>query len=201
MIPRSRWLNPSPMVPSPSKSSTSQMQPQGGPDRTRRLLLPFLVGNWPTPRLRHKRLRFHLRQPHVWAPPVVKFKAISLELTPPHIGHDVLVIKGRKKVWNLDENESYELGVVDYLFAPAGDKHRVMYFVDTWFFIRWDGDWVIFQDEELEAAASAIKVEIEEVINHISIELVFVLSLHASVSCCICGVSLPCFLVIFVSMY
>ncbi|KAK8925961.1 DNA-damage-repair/toleration protein DRT102 [Platanthera zijinensis] len=186
MIPRSRWPNPSPMDPSPSKSLTSWMQPQGGPglpptstlfpesksfilhryvllrrtDRTRRLLLPFLDGNWRTPRLRHERLRFHLRQPHVWAPPVVKFEARSLELTHHHtFGHDVLVIKGRKKVWNLDENESYELGEVDYLFAPVGDKHRVMYF--TWFFIRWDGDWDIFQDKELEAAASAIKVEIE----------------------------------------
>ncbi|KAK8925953.1 DNA-damage-repair/toleration protein DRT102 [Platanthera zijinensis] len=91
---------------------------------------------------------------------MVKFEARSLELTHHHtFGHDVLVIKGRKKVWNLDENESYELGEVDYLFAPVGDKHRVMYF--TWFFIRWDGDWDIFQDKELEAAASAIKVEIE----------------------------------------
>ncbi|KAK8959064.1 DNA-damage-repair/toleration protein DRT102 [Platanthera guangdongensis] len=93
---------------------------------------------------------------------VVKFKAGSVEPAHHHtFGHDVLVTKGRKKVWNLDKNESYELGEGDYLFTPAGDKHRVKYFVDTEFFIRWDGDWDIFLDEDLEAAASAIKVEIE----------------------------------------
>ncbi|KAI0522837.1 hypothetical protein KFK09_005222 [Dendrobium nobile] len=93
---------------------------------------------------------------------VVKFKAGSLEPAHHHtFGHDVLVMKGRKKVWNLDKNESYELVEGDYLFTPAGDKHRVNYFEDTEFFIRWDGDWDIFLDESLETAADAIKVELE----------------------------------------
>ncbi|XP_020596195.1 DNA damage-repair/toleration protein DRT102-like [Phalaenopsis equestris] len=93
---------------------------------------------------------------------VVKFKAGSLEPAHHHtFGHDVLVMKGRKKVWNLDKNESYELGEGDYLFTPAGDKHRVNYFEDTEFFIRWDGDWDIFLDESLETAADAIKLELE----------------------------------------
>lgn len=93
---------------------------------------------------------------------VVKFVAGSVEPAHHHtFGHDVVVMKGRKKVWNLDRNESYELVEGDYLFTPAGEKHRVKYFVDTEFFIRWDGDWDIFLDEDLEAAVTAIKVEIE----------------------------------------
>ncbi|KAL0924867.1 hypothetical protein M5K25_005725 [Dendrobium thyrsiflorum] len=72
---------------------------------------------------------------------VVKFKAGSLEPAHHHtFGHDVLG---------------------DYLFTPAKDKHRVNYFEDTEFFIRWDGDWDIFLDESLETAADAIKVELE----------------------------------------
>ncbi|KAK8959855.1 DNA-damage-repair/toleration protein DRT102 [Platanthera guangdongensis] len=43
----------------------------------------------------------------------------------------------------------------------ARDKHRVNYFADIEFFLRWDGDWDIFLDEDLEGATSAIKVEIE----------------------------------------
>ncbi|KAL0924865.1 hypothetical protein M5K25_005723 [Dendrobium thyrsiflorum] len=46
-------------------------------------------------------------------------------------------------------------------FKAAKDKHRVNYFEDTEFFIRWDGDWDIFLDESLETAADAIKVELE----------------------------------------
>ncbi|KAL0924866.1 hypothetical protein M5K25_005724 [Dendrobium thyrsiflorum] len=85
---------------------------------------------------------------------VVKFKAGSLEPAHHHtFGHDVLVMKGRKKG--------------DYLFTPAKDKHRVNYFEDTEFFIRWDGDWDIFLDESLETAVDAIKVELEG-IRHVS---------------------------------
>ncbi|KAG0457984.1 hypothetical protein HPP92_023141 [Vanilla planifolia] len=93
---------------------------------------------------------------------IVKFKAGSLEPAHHHtFGHDVLVMKGKKKVWNLDKNESFDLGEGDYLFTPAGDKHRVKYFEDTEFFIHWDGDWDIFLDEDLEAAADAIKLDLE----------------------------------------
>ncbi|PKA59682.1 DNA-damage-repair/toleration protein DRT102 [Apostasia shenzhenica] len=88
---------------------------------------------------------------------LVKFKAGSLEPAHHHtFGHDVFVVKGRKKVWNLDKNESYELNEGDYLYTPAGDKHRVKYFVDTEFFIRWDGNWDVFLDEDLAAAAAAV---------------------------------------------
>ncbi|KAJ0985785.1 hypothetical protein J5N97_004141 [Dioscorea zingiberensis] len=92
---------------------------------------------------------------------IVKFAAGSLEPAHHHtFGHDVLVMKGRKKVWNINKGEEYELREGDYLFTPAGDVHRVKYFEDTEFFIRWDGDWDIFLDEDLKAAADAIENEL-----------------------------------------
>ncbi|KAF3788621.1 DNA-damage-repair/toleration protein [Nymphaea thermarum] len=89
---------------------------------------------------------------------IVKFAAGSLEPAHHHtFGHDLVVLSGRKKVWNLSKSESYELGPGDYLYTPAPDVHRVQYFTDTEFFIRWDGDWDIFLDEDLAAAAAATK--------------------------------------------
>ncbi|ONK82092.1 uncharacterized protein A4U43_C01F36030 [Asparagus officinalis] len=86
---------------------------------------------------------------------IVRFKAGSGEPAHHHsFGHDVMVMKGRKRVWNLGKKESYELGEGDYLYTPAGDVHRVKYFEDTEFFIRWDGDWDIVLDEDLETARS-----------------------------------------------
>lgn len=91
---------------------------------------------------------------------IVRFKAGSVEPAHHHtFGHDVMVIKGRKKVWNLDRKESYELGDGDYLYTPSGDVHRVKYFEDTEFFIRWDGDWDILLDEDLEKARKEINKE------------------------------------------
>ncbi|KAK6915458.1 Cupin 2, conserved barrel [Dillenia turbinata] len=88
---------------------------------------------------------------------IVRFEGGSVEPGHHHtFGHDVLVLKGRKKVWNLSKNEEYELGVGDYLYTPSGDVHRVKYFEDTEFFIRWDGDWDIFLDEDLAAAKDAL---------------------------------------------
>lgn len=92
---------------------------------------------------------------------ILKFAAGSVEPAHHHtFGHDLLVIKGRKKVWNLTKGEAYELLEGDFLFTPAGDVHRVKYFEDTEFFIRWDGDWDIFLDEDLKAAADAIEKEL-----------------------------------------
>ncbi|XP_031473884.1 DNA damage-repair/toleration protein DRT102 [Nymphaea colorata] len=89
---------------------------------------------------------------------IVRFAAGSLEPAHHHtFGHDLVVLSGRKKVWNLSKKESYELGPGDYLYTPAPDVHRVQYFTDTEFFIRWDGDWDIFIDEDLAAAAAATK--------------------------------------------
>ncbi|KAJ6289210.1 hypothetical protein OIU76_025088 [Salix suchowensis] len=53
----------------------------------------------------------------------------------------------------------YDLVVGDYLFTPAGDVHRVKYFEDTEFFIKWEGKWDIFFDEEMEVAKSEISKE------------------------------------------
>ncbi|CAN6440061.1 unnamed protein product [Victoria cruziana] len=89
---------------------------------------------------------------------IVKFAAGSLEPAHHHtFGHDLMVLSGRKKVWNLSKKECYELGPGDYLYTPAPDVHRVQYFTDTEFFIRWDGNWDIFLDEDLTTAAAAIK--------------------------------------------
>ncbi|KAF9604980.1 hypothetical protein IFM89_011673 [Coptis chinensis] len=91
---------------------------------------------------------------------IVRFKEGSVEPAHHHtFGHDVLVLKGRKKVWNISKNESYELGVGDFLFTPARDVHRVKYFEDTEFFIRWDGKWNIELDEDLDAAKIALAKE------------------------------------------
>jgi len=54
------------------------------------------------------------------------------------------------------------LGPGDYLYTPAPDVHRVQYFTDTEFFIRWDGHWDIFLDEDLPTAADHIKANAEE---------------------------------------
>ncbi|KAF5180847.1 Ribose-5-phosphate isomerase [Thalictrum thalictroides] len=91
---------------------------------------------------------------------IVRFEAGSVEPAHHHtFGHDVVVMKGSKKVWNLSKKESYDLSVGDFLFTPAGDIHRVKYFEDTEFFIRWDGHWDIFLDEDLNAAREAIAKE------------------------------------------
>ncbi|KAJ3695655.1 hypothetical protein LUZ60_001032 [Juncus effusus] len=91
----------------------------------------------------------------------VRFKAGSVEPAHHHtFGHDLVVIKGKKKVWNLTKKESYDLTDGDFLFTPADDVHRVKYFTDTEFFIRWDGHWDIFLDEDLEKAREEIDREI-----------------------------------------
>uniref|UniRef100_A0A2P2NH92 DNA-damage-repair/toleration protein DRT102 n=1 Tax=Rhizophora mucronata TaxID=61149 RepID=A0A2P2NH92_RHIMU len=94
---------------------------------------------------------------------IISFKAGSIEPAHHHtFGHDLVVLKGSKKVWNLSKKTKYDLGVGDYLFTPAGDVHRVKYFEDTDFFLKWEGKWDIFLDEDLEVAKSAIEKEAED---------------------------------------
>lgn len=89
---------------------------------------------------------------------IVKFKAGSIEPAHHHtFGHDLLVMSGSKRVWNLTKNQSFDLGPGDYLYTAAPDVHRVQYFTDTEFFIRWDGHWDIFLDEDLATAADRIQ--------------------------------------------
>ncbi|XP_065854752.1 DNA damage-repair/toleration protein DRT102 [Euphorbia lathyris] len=91
---------------------------------------------------------------------IVRFKAGSVEPAHHHtFGHDLVVMKGRKRVWNLSKKVKYDLNVGDYLFTPGGDVHRVKYFEDTEFFIKWEGQWDIFFDEELEVAKAKIEEE------------------------------------------
>ncbi|KAK7258723.1 hypothetical protein RIF29_24305 [Crotalaria pallida] len=91
----------------------------------------------------------------------VEFKAGSVEPAHHHtFGHDLVVIRGKKSVWNLTKEERYDLTVGDYLFTPAGDVHRVKYYEDTQFFIKWDGKWDMFFDEDLDAAHKAIDKEL-----------------------------------------
>uniref|UniRef100_A0A0C9RYY2 TSA: Wollemia nobilis Ref_Wollemi_Transcript_1847_1325 transcribed RNA sequence n=1 Tax=Wollemia nobilis TaxID=56998 RepID=A0A0C9RYY2_9CONI len=94
---------------------------------------------------------------------IVKFKGGSVEPAHHHtFGHDLVVLSGNKRVWNLTKKECVDLGPGDYLYTPAPDVHRVQYFTDTEFFIRWDGRWDIFLDEDLDAAAAAIKESTEK---------------------------------------
>ncbi|KAH0927926.1 hypothetical protein HID58_020182 [Brassica napus] len=91
---------------------------------------------------------------------IVRFKAGSVEPAHHHtFGHDLVVIKGKKSVWNVSKSERADLVEGDYLFTPAGDVHRVKYYEDTEFFITWDGRWDIFLDEDLETAKKAIQQE------------------------------------------
>ncbi|CAN4108628.1 unnamed protein product [Withania somnifera] len=92
----------------------------------------------------------------------VRFTAGSVEPAHHHtFGHDLVVLKGSKRVWNLSKKEKYDLGVGDYLFTPAGDVHRVKYFEDTEFFIKWEGRWDLLLDEDHAAANAAIDKEME----------------------------------------
>ena len=81
-----------------------------------------------------------------------------LVCTFPHhtFGHDLVAMEGKKSVWNLSKKERYDLGVGDFLFTPTGDVHRVKYYEDTEFFIRWDGKWDMFFDEDLETAKATV---------------------------------------------
>ncbi|XP_058738629.1 DNA damage-repair/toleration protein DRT102 [Vicia villosa] len=91
----------------------------------------------------------------------VRFKAGSVEPAHHHtFGHDLVVLEGKKSVWNLTKEERYDLTVGDYLFTPAGDVHRVKYHEDTEFFIKWDGHWDMFFDEDLDTAKTAIDKEL-----------------------------------------
>ncbi|WJX21777.1 hypothetical protein P8452_11165 [Trifolium repens] len=92
---------------------------------------------------------------------LVRFKAGSEEPAHHHtFGHDLVVIKGKKSVWNVTKGERYDLTVGDYLFIPAGDVHRVKYYEDTELFIKWDGHWDMFFDEDVDAANTAIDTEL-----------------------------------------
>ncbi|XP_047948117.1 DNA damage-repair/toleration protein DRT102-like [Salvia hispanica] len=94
---------------------------------------------------------------------IVRFKGGSVEPAHHHtFGHDLVVMKGKKCVWNLTKKEKYDLVDGDFLFTPAGDVHRVKYFEDTEFFIKWDGHWDLLLDEDLAAANAAIAAEIKD---------------------------------------
>lgn len=91
---------------------------------------------------------------------LVRFTAGSVEPAHHHtFGHDLVVIEGKKTVWNLTKKERFDLTVGDYLFTPAGDVHRVQYHEETEFFIKWDGHWDMFFDEDLETAKKAVANE------------------------------------------
>ncbi|KAF3454348.1 hypothetical protein FNV43_RR04795 [Rhamnella rubrinervis] len=91
---------------------------------------------------------------------IVRFKAGSVEPAHSHtFGHDLVVLEGKKTVWNLSKKEKFDLSVGDYLFTPATDVHRVKYHEDTEFFIKWDGKWDMFFHEDLQAAKEAVDKE------------------------------------------
>ncbi|KAB5524554.1 hypothetical protein DKX38_022303 [Salix brachista] len=109
---------------------------------------------------------------------IVSFKAGSVEPAHHHtFGHDLVVLKGSKRVWNLSKKAKYDLVVGDYLFTLAGDVHRVKYFEDTEFFIKWEGKWDIFFDEEMEVAKSEISKEADD-----GFELIFNKRISASMA-------------------
>ncbi|XP_059436053.1 DNA damage-repair/toleration protein DRT102-like [Corylus avellana] len=93
---------------------------------------------------------------------IVRFKAGSEEPAHHHtFGLQQVVLEGKKRVWNITKEESYDLGVGDYLFTRAGDVHRAQYYTDTELFITWDGKWDMIFTQDLEAAKAAIDKELE----------------------------------------
>ena len=68
----------------------------------------------------------------------------------------MVAMEGKKSVRSLSKTERYDLGVGDFLFAPTRDVHRVKYYEDIGFFIRWDGKWDRFFGEDLETAKAAV---------------------------------------------
>lgn len=98
---------------------------------------------------------------------IVRFKAGSVEPAHHHtFGHDLVVLEGKKSVWNLSRKERFDLSVGDYLFTPAWEVHRVKYHEETEFFIKWDGKWDMFFDEDLQTAKEAIDKEEGSKINN-----------------------------------
>jgi mannose-6-phosphate isomerase-like protein (cupin superfamily) len=90
----------------------------------------------------------------------VRFKAWSVEPAHHHtFGHHLVVLEGKKSVWNITEEERYDLVVGDYLFIPAGHVHRVKYYEDTEFFVKWDGKWDMFEDPEGESDLSDCEIQ------------------------------------------
>ncbi|XP_058774639.1 DNA damage-repair/toleration protein DRT102-like [Vicia villosa] len=87
----------------------------------------------------------------------VRFTAGSVEPAHHHtFAHDLVVIEGKKSVWNVTKDERYDLTIGDYLSIPGGDVHRVKYHEETEFFVKWDGQFDIFFNEDLDAANHAI---------------------------------------------
>jgi len=70
-----------------------------------------------------------------------------------------VVLKGSKRVWNLSKKAKYDPGVGDYLFTPAGVCIEWSILRIMSFFIKWEGKWDIFFDEEMEFAKSEIEKE------------------------------------------
>ncbi|KAK2632028.1 hypothetical protein EUGRSUZ_L02099, partial [Eucalyptus grandis] len=67
---------------------------------------------------------------------IVRFKAGSVEPAHHHtFGHDLVVLEGKKSVWNLTKKGEVRPGGRDYLFTPGRDVHRVQYHEETEFFI------------------------------------------------------------------
>ncbi|KAI8024140.1 DNA damage-repair/toleration protein DRT102 [Camellia lanceoleosa] len=92
---------------------------------------------------------------------IMRFKARSVKPAHHHtFAHDLVVLKSSKSVWILSKKKNYDLGVSDFLFMPAGDVHRVKYFEDTEFFIKWDGHWDLLMCEDFDAANTSIQKEI-----------------------------------------
>ncbi|KAL7238258.1 hypothetical protein ACSBR2_004373 [Camellia fascicularis] len=92
---------------------------------------------------------------------IMRFKDGSVEPAHHHtFAYDLVVLKGNKRVWILSKKENYDLGVGDFLFTSARDVHRVKYFEDTEFFIKWDGHWDLLMCEDFDAANASIQKEI-----------------------------------------
>lgn len=95
---------------------------------------------------------------------IVRIEAGSVELAHHHTyGHDLVVLKRKKTVWNLTKIERFDLTVKDYLFTPAEDVYRVKHHEETEQFVKWDRHWDMTFDEDFYAARKAIEIDLTNV--------------------------------------
>ncbi|KAK9137336.1 hypothetical protein Sjap_007930 [Stephania japonica] len=88
---------------------------------------------------------------------IIRFSAGGVEPAHHHtFGHELVMISGRIKLWDLSIEKEFDLKTGDYLFTPTSNVHRVKSFEESELFIGWEGKMDTFRDEDLETAKQEI---------------------------------------------
>ncbi|KAK9139855.1 hypothetical protein Scep_009536 [Stephania cephalantha] len=88
---------------------------------------------------------------------IIRLSAGGVEPAHHHtFGHEVVLMSGRIKLWDLSIEKELDLKTGDYLFTSAWNVHWVKSFEESELFIRWEGEMDTFRDEDLETAKQEI---------------------------------------------